>query len=91
MFVVSGIIFDVFREDRIIINVGGFCYNMFLMMLKNIFDIWFLWIVENYLNSLDYNLVIGEYFFDWYLYIFMEVLNYYWIGKLYCLVDVCLV
>lgn len=83
--------FDVLRNDRVIINVGGFWYNIFLMMLKNIFDIWLLWIVENYLNSFDFDFVFGEYFFDWYLWIFIEVLNYYCIGKFYCLVDVCLV
>lgn len=57
-------LFDVLRNDRIIINVGGYWYNIFLIILKNVLDIRFFWIVENYLNSLDYDLVLGEYFFD---------------------------
>lgn len=85
----SDTIFDVLRNDRITINVGGFRHNTFLTTLKNVPDTRLSWIAENHPNSPDYDPVLGEYFFDRHPRIFSEVLNYYRIGRLHCPVDVC--
>ena len=82
-------LFDVLRNDRITINVGGYRHNTFLTTLKNVPDTRLSWIAENHPNSSDYDPVLGEYFFDRHPRIFTEVLNYYRIGKLHCPVDVC--
>lgn len=82
-------LFDVLRNDRITINVGGYRHNTFLTTLKNVPDTRLSWIAENHPNSPDYDPVLGEYFFDRHPRIFTEVLNYYRIGKLHCPVDVC--
>ena len=81
--------FDVLRNDRVTINVGGFRHNTFLTTLKNIPDTRLSWIAENHPNSPDFDPVLGEYFFDRHPRIFTEVLNYYRIGKLHCPADVC--
>lgn len=58
--------FDVLDKLCIWINVGGFCYEMYMFMFKNILDIRFYWIVENYLIEGKW-----EYFYDCYLGVFM--------------------
>lgn len=81
--------FDALRNDRLAINVGGVRHSTFLATMKNIPNTRLSWIAESHPNSLDYDPVLGEYFFDRHPRIFEEVLNYYRTGKLHCPVDVC--
>lgn len=62
---------------------------MYCSILKNIFDICLLWFVDVLFGFVDYDVDMGEYFFDCYLSVFFNVLNYYCMGYFYCLLDVC--
>nr|AJP09338.1 ShawR1 [Nematostella vectensis] len=81
--------FDSDLTERITINVGGFRHNTFMSTLKNIPDTRLSWLAENHTNCVEYDQVLGEYFFDRHPRIFAEVLNYYRTGKLHCPGDVC--
>lgn len=37
-------------KDWVIINVGGYCYEMYLSIFKVVLDLWLVWIVENVLK-----------------------------------------
>lgn len=71
------------------INVGGVRYEMYRSIFKNIFDIRLFWFVDVLLGLVDYDVDMGEYFFDCYFGVFVNVLNYYCMGNFYCLLDVC--
>lgn len=76
-------------KDWVIINVGGYCYEMYLSMLRVVLDLRLVWIVENVFKQVEYDLENNEYFFDCYFGVFVSIINYYWIGKFYIFSDVC--
>lgn len=60
--------------NRIVINVGGVWYEIFLSMFKIILDIWLFYFGDYYIIVvwiLEYDIVKEEYFFDRYLGVFI--------------------
>ena len=77
------------RKDRISINVGGIRHETYRSTLKNIPDTRLSWLADASAGSVDYDVDLGEYFFDRHPGVFSNVLNYYRTGKLHCPLDVC--
>ena len=78
------------RQEKLVINVGGFRHLTTLTTLKNIPDTRLCWLAENHpATCCDYDADVQEYFFDRHPRVFAEVLNYYRTGKLHCPGDVC--
>lgn len=65
-------------SERIILNVGGVWYEMYVLILWIIVNIWLVRLVERYLR---YKYRRDEYFFDRYLFVFNFVIDYYRMGK----------
>lgn len=60
--------------NRIVLNVGGVWYEMFLSILKIILDIWLFYFGDYYIivvRLLEYDVSKGEYFFDRYFGVFL--------------------
>lgn len=65
-------------SERIILNVGGVWYEMYVLILWIIVNIWLVRLVERYLR---YKYRRDEYFFDRYLFVFNFVIDYYRMGE----------
>lgn len=62
---------DLCVNEKVVINVGGICYEIYIGIFKNIFDIRLYWIIENKIQLLEYDFNMNEYFFDCYLIVFV--------------------
>lgn len=61
---------EMYLSEKVVINVGGIWYEIYMVMFKNILDIRLFWIMENKMQLFEYDLNVNEYFFDCYLIVF---------------------